>query len=149
LAALLGFLAFAIAWLPHLAIFGVVLGGLALLLGLIGGLFHLRRPQERERLSLVGLSVGLLACVFASAVHLGYARLFVPAALPPTEPGGRGPSGAPRVVVVDPAELLQQIKSKDVEARNKAVASLAEITAGLGDFVPALTECMLNDDDAH
>jgi HEAT repeat protein len=46
-------------------------------------------------------------------------------------------------------QLVKAFKSADAEERNKAVAALADMARGVADAVPALTDRLLNDDDAR
>ena len=52
------------------------------------------------------------------------------------------------VVVISTEKLLESFKSKNAEERKKAIDSLAGMARGVADAVPALTDRLLNDDDA-
>jgi HEAT repeat protein len=150
LAVLLGLVAFGIAWVPKFPVFGIAIGGLGVVIGLLGALLLRRRPGFAA--SLAGAGISLQAVVFASAVFYGYASLYD---LSAKEPGKK--DDPPKVVeqpgrtivVVSTAELLEAFKSKDAEVRKKAIDSLAEMARGVADAVPALTDRLLNDDDAR
>ena len=147
LAVLLGFVAFGIAWVPKLGYFGIALGGLGLALGAL-----VQRRRSGYAASLAGAGVSLLALLFAAAVVYGFARLYDGSAKAPTTEIDQPPQGGPgrtTIVVLNTDDLLEAVKSKDTEARKKAIDSLAGMARGVADAVPALTERLLSDDDAR
>ena len=169
LALLLGLVAFGIAWIPRLGIFGVALGGIGVAIGLLGALLLRSRPGSST--SLAGACLSTLALIFASAVAFGYAWLYeAPASSPGTASDAskntaqilealKSADADERnraVVAVDrmagevdeivPALAARLLKSTDPDERNKTIAALARMAGGVSRVVPALTERLTDDD---
>jgi HEAT repeat protein len=150
LAVLLGVVAFGIAWVPNIPVFGIAIGSLGVVIGLVGALVLRRRSGFGA--SLAGAGISLQAVVFAAAVFYGYVSLYHLSAKPPEQKNETPRTIDPpnrTIVVVSTEELLEAFKSKDAEVRKKAIDSLAEMARGVADAVPALTDRLLNDDDAR
>jgi HEAT repeat protein len=149
LAVLFGLVGFGIAWVPQLGVFGVGIGGFGLVLGLLGALLLRRRPGFAA--ALAGAALSLQAVLFSTAVVYGYVRLYEPAAKTPGNNADKQNTTGPdrKIVVVSTQELLEAFKSKDADVRKKAIDSLAEMARGVAEAVPALTDPLLNDDDAR
>ena len=138
LAVALGLLSFGISWLPRLAIFGIALGCLGLLLALIGLLVLLLRREQGSAFPLTAAVVCLQALVLASVFTL---RQDHPAnqasddgTPKPGEKAVKPPAHQDRAV----KEVLDALKSPDLDNRRDALETLGNLAGSVVETVPVL-----------
>ena len=146
LAVALGLLSFGISWLPRLAIFGIALGCLGLLLALIGLLVLLLRREQGSAFPLTAAVVCLQALVLASVFTL---RQDHPAnqasddgTPKPGEKAVKPPAHQDRAV----KEVLDALKSPDLDKRRDALQTLGNLAGSVVETVPALAEALTDAD---